>query len=238
MEKKKTSIDIVIPTYNEEANIEKVVIQWYHIVEKLNQQGNEAHLIIANDGSKDTTLEKLVSFQKQFKYLIPLDKENSGHGATVLYLYRYSISKGVNFIFQTDSDGQTEPEEFWKMWRNRNNYDFQIGKRTNREDGISRIIISKILKAIVRITLGVSVPDANTPFRLMHAEPLKELITEMPEDFFLSNVAISALALKRNYQCKWIPITFKSRQGGVNSINLKRIFKIGTQAIVDFRKLD
>lgn len=238
MNKERIRVDLVMPAYNEEENIEKVIEQWYPIVEKLNQLGNIAHLVIANDGSKDFTMEKILSFQKKFKFLIPLNKKNSGHGATVLYLYRYAIKEGADFIFQTDSDGQTEPEEFWRMWENRNNYDFQIGNRYKREDGLSRIIVTKVLKTVVRLTFGVSVPDANTPFRLMNSKSLEELMTFIPQDFFLSNVAISAFAVRREYQCRWIPITFKPRQGGVNSINLKRIFKIGTQAIGDFRELN
>ena len=59
------------------------------------------------------------SMKKDFPQLIPLDKPNSGHGATVLYLYRYAIENGADYIFQTDSDGQTNPEEFWQMYENR-----------------------------------------------------------------------------------------------------------------------
>lgn len=96
------------------------------------------------------------------------------------------------------------------------------------------MVVTKVLKAVVRVTFGVSVTDANTPFRLMKATSLAEVMKMVPDDFFLSNVAISALAVKRGYKCRWLPITFKPRQGGVNSINLPRIFKIGRKAVGDF----
>ena len=60
----------------------------------------------------------------------------------------------------------------------------------------------------------------------------------IPEDFFLSNVAIAAIAVKKNVNIAWYPITFRPRQGGVNSINMKRIFKIGVKALGDFRMIN
>ena len=85
-------IYFVLPAYNEEANIEEVIAQWHPICEKINAEGNEAHLVIANDGSKDKTFAIMQSLQAKYPLLKPLDKENSGHGATVLYLYRYAIA--------------------------------------------------------------------------------------------------------------------------------------------------
>ena len=110
---------IVMPAYNEEANIEEVIEQWHPVCEKINAEGNEAKLVIANDGSKDGTFAITQQLKDKYPYLEPLDKPNSGHGATVLYLYRYAIEHGANYVFQTDSDGQTLPEEFWQMWENR-----------------------------------------------------------------------------------------------------------------------
>lgn len=39
----------------------------------------------------------------------PLTKQNEGHEPTVLYGYRYALEHGADYIFQTDSDGQTNP---------------------------------------------------------------------------------------------------------------------------------
>ena len=230
---------IVMPAYNEADNIDDVVKQWHIIVAKLNELGTESKLVIANDGSKDTTWEKLQQLSADYHFLVPLDKKNSGHGATLLYLYRYSLQNGADFIFQTDSDGQTVPDEFWNMWGGMENlYDFQIGYRNKRQDGWNRIFVTKVLKSVVKMTFNVSVTDANTPFRLMKSDSLKNIINLIPDDFFLSNVALSAIAVKKKYKIRWIPVTFRPRQGGVNSINLKKIFLIGVKALSDFYKIN
>ncbi len=231
-------IYFVMPAYNEAENIEETVKQWYPVVDKLSKEGVEAKLCIANDGSKDNTFEIMKGLQTEFPLFEPLDKPNSGHGATVLYLYRHAISKGANFIFQTDSDGQTNPDEFWQMWENREKYDFQIGHRLGRQDGGSRVFVTKTLRLVVWLMFHEWVTDANTPFRLMRTDKLQPIMDVIPQDYFLCNVAISAIAVKWDYKIGWYRITFKPRQGGVNSINMKRIFKIGWKALGDFRKIN
>ena len=234
----KDTLYIVMPAYNEEANIEDVIKQWHPVCERINKEGNEAKLVIANDGSKDQTFAIMLKLCEQYPYLTPIDKPNSGHGATVLYLYRYAINAGANFVFQTDSDGQTLPEEFWQMWEHRHEYDFQIGTRGGREDGANRVFVTKTLRLVVWLMFGVWVKDANTPFRLMNTINLQKILKLIPEDFFLANVAVSAIAVKKKENMAWYPITFRPRQGGVNSINMRRIFKIGVKALGDFRMIN
>ena len=229
---------LVMPAYNEAENIEGVVAQWHPVAERIMKEGHDCHLVVANDGSKDDTYEKLVQLKEKYSLLTPIDKPNSGHGATVLYLYRYGISVGADYIFQTDSDGQTLPEEFWQMWGNRHKYDFQIGTRGGRQDGASRVLVTKTLRFVVWMLFHVWVKDANTPFRLLKAEKLQPILEVIPPDYNLANVAVSAIAVKWNYNIGWYPITFRPRQGGVNSINMKRIYKIGQQALKDFKAIN
>lgn len=229
---------IVMPAYNEAANIEEVIKQWHPVCEKITAEGNKARLIIANDGSKDDTYQIMLQLREKYPFLNPIDKPNSGHGATVLFLYRHAIAEDADFVFQTDSDGQTLPEEFWQMWEHRHEYDFHIGTRGGRQDGASRVFVTKTLRLVVWLMFHVWVKDANTPFRLMNTKRLQAILQYIPNDFFLTNVAISAIAVKKNEKIAWYPITFRPRQGGVNSINMKRIIKIGLKAIGDFREIN
>lgn len=231
------SLYIVIPAYNEEENIRSVIDDWYPIVEKYNENGT-SRLVIIDDGSKDSTYQIMKEYQKDRPLFEAVTKPNAGHGATVLYGYRYALDHGADYIFQTDSDGQTLPEEFHAFWKKRQHYDMVIGHRNQREDGISRVFVTKTLKFVIRLCFGVSVTDANTPFRLMKASTLKETLPLVPENFNLSNVIISVIYAKKAKAVKYIPITFRPRQGGVNSINLKKIFKIGKQAVKDFHAIN
>jgi len=226
---------IVIPAYNEEENIKSVIDEWYDVVDRF---GDDSRLLIVNDGSKDSTYEIMTEYAKDKPKFIPVTKDNSGHGGTILYGYKYALENGADYVFQTDSDGQTLPSEFPQFWEEKENYDMVIGYRNHREDGFSRIVVTKVLKLVIKLCFGETVTDANTPYRLMNASTLKEEIEYVPDNFFLSNVLLSVLFKKHNRKMKFIPITFRPRQGGVNSINIKRIFKIGRQSLKDFKELN
>lgn len=228
---------IVIPAYNEEANIQKVIEEWYPIVETYDGDG-KSRLLIIDDGSKDNTYEIMKKCAETKPLLQAMTQENSGHGATVLHGYQTALEQGADYVFQTDSDGQTVPEEFHAFWRKREMYDMVIGYRKGRQDGFSRVVVTKVLKAVILLCFHVNVRDANTPFRLMKGETLKKYISEIPQDFNLSNVLISVIYAKNKVPTKFIPITFKPRQGGKNSINIKSISKIGWKAVGDFRKIN
>ena len=223
---------IVIPAYNEEMNIDSVAREWHEVVAKI---GGESKLVIINDGSKDNTYERLVELKSELPYLEPITKPNGGHGATVLYGYKYAMDNGADYVFQTDSDGQTIPDEFWTFWDQRKDYAALIGHRNHREDGFSRVFVTKTLKLVLKLIFGLTITDANTPFRLMPIETLKKYYDRIPENFNLSNVMLTVLLLDAKENVKFMPITFRPRQGGVNSINFKRIIGIGRQAVKDFR---
>ncbi|MDR0526988.1 MAG: hypothetical protein LBG79_04120, partial [Spirochaetaceae bacterium] len=100
-----------------------------------------------------------------------------------------------------------------------------------------RIIVTKTLKLVLFLQFGLWITDANTPFRLMKAGALAELLPQVPENHNLSNVVLTVLFTKRKKEMRYVPITFRPRQGGVNSINLKKIAKIGVKAVKDFTQI-
>ena len=225
---------IVIPAYNEAENIVCVAKEWHEVVKKT---GWGSRLLIIDDGSKDDTYSILNSLKDELPQLIALTKPNGGHGATVLYGYHYALSQNADYIFQTDSDGQTLSSEFWEFWELRTQFSAVIGYRNHRKDGLSRIFVSKVLKIVLRSVFKLNIPDANTPFRLIKNDALKKHVSKIPPDFNLSNVLLTVSLVKCKENIKFMPITFRPRQGGVNSINLRKIVKIGFHAIKDFREL-
>ena len=227
---------VIIPAYNEGINIEQCINDWYPIVERHNGDG-ESRLVIINDGSKDDTYEIMQELAKDRPLFAPLTKENGGHGHTVLYGYRYAIEQGADYIFQTDSDGQTNPEEFERFWVAKDQYDAVLGNRVERGDGKDRKFVENTVCLLLRMIFGVKIDDANAPFRLTKASLVEKYINKLPEDFNIPNIMFTTYFVYHHEKVKFIPITFKPRQGGVNSINIKKIVKIGWKAVGDFHKL-
>ncbi|KRK39131.1 glycosyltransferase family 2 protein [Loigolactobacillus bifermentans] len=222
---------IVIPAYNEQDNIQAVAKEWHEIVQ---QVGATSRLVIINDGSRDQTLAKLQALAQQLPQLLVLDKPNGGHGDTVLFGYHYAVAHHADYIFQTDSDGQTLPSEFMPFWQQRRQFDAQFGFRKVRQDGLARWIVTKVLRLVVLAQFHVWVVDANTPYRLMSASSLAPLLAKIPDKYNLPNVLLSVMYVKKQLKYRFTRVTFRPRQGGVNSINLKSIIKIGEHAVHDF----
>lgn len=168
---------IVMPAYNEEANIESVVAEWYPI---LNFGDENSKMVISDGGSKDNTLEILYKLQEKYPKLVVLPRPGTDHGTKVILLYKYAIENGANWIFQTDSDGQTLPSEFEAFWNLRKEYDIVMGNRKKRGDGASRKFIENVLRGYLKVFFGVLVPDANAPFRLMKSEIVGKYLPLMP----------------------------------------------------------
>ena len=132
---------IIIPLYNEEEIISKTIEEWANL-----NIIDDYDLIFVDDGSTDNSVDIILSYKKRFRKIVLLEKKNEGHGKTLLYAYKYAISKNYEFIFQTDSDYQFRSEDFIKFWNFKNNdYQLIIGNRYKRHDPIIRVILSKIL---------------------------------------------------------------------------------------------
>ena len=217
---------IVMPAYNEETNIENVVNQWMQVgVNKM---------IIADSGSTDSTHEKLLNLQKTYPQLVILSNTEKQHGPKLMALYDYSIKNGADYIFQTDSDGQTNPQEFAAFWSLRNNYDIILGHRYKRDDGKIRAFVEGVVCFLVRIYFHVNIPDANAPFRLMKSEIIEKYLHRLPPDYNLPNIMLTVYFTYYKENITFRKITFKARQSGVNSINISKIITIGWNALFDF----
>lgn len=225
---------IVMPAYNEEENISNVVNAWYPI---LSGKGEDSKLIIADSGSTDSTHKKLLILKKEFPKLEILETTDKQHGLKIIALYDYAIRNNADYIFQTDSDGQTDPEEFDKFWNARNKYDVILGCRLERGDGKQRVFVERVVYLLLRLYFGVKVPDANAPFRLMKSDIVGKYLYKLPVDYNIPNIMMTTYFVYFNEKIKFLKISFKPRQGGVNSINVLKIIKIGWNALGDFRKL-
>lgn len=222
---------IVMPAYNEEENIMDTVKRWYSI---LHGKGEDSRLVVADSGSNDSTHKILEEMKKEYPKIEILSDTGKQHGPKVIALYNYALSQGADYIFQTDSDGQTNADEFEKFWNMRNEYDAILGYRCVRGDGKSRAFVEGVVCFLLKLYFGIEVPDANAPFRLMKSEVVGKYINRLHTDYNLPNIMMTTYFVYYKEKVVFKEITFKPRQGGVNSINLPKIIKIGWEALADF----
>ena len=225
---------IVMPAYNEEANILGVVDSWYGLLEN---KSPDSRLVVADSGSKDATHNILVKYKSSHPQLEILENTDRQHGPKVIALYDYAIKNGADYIFQTDSDGQTNPKEFNAFWEERKDFDGIFGNRTVRGDGKFRAFTEKVVCFLLKLYFKVKVPDANAPFRLMRANVVKKYLYRLDPDYNLPNIMMTTYFSYYKESMVFREISFKPRRAGKNSVNIPRIIKIGWKALGDFRKL-
>lgn len=98
-------------------------------------------------------------------------------------------------------------------------------------------MVENVVCLLLRLIFGVKVQDANAPFRLMKADLIKKYIGKLPRDFNLPNIMFTTYFVYFKEKVLFLPISFQPRKAGKNSINLKKIIKIGWKAIGDFYRL-
>ncbi len=227
---------IVMPVYNEQASVRKVVMEWFQEVENWTE---DFVLLAINDGSKDDTLKILQRLREQLEPRLEIvDRENRGHGQSCLEGYRIACDRGIPWVMQIDSDGQCDPQYFFRLWRKRQECDVVYGYRFRRDDGWRRILASVVLIAVLLIFARVYCIDANVPYRLMKTNGLKDAADRIPSDFFLANIAVAVLLRKEGRKEGVVPIRFRERYGGEPSVTLGKFGGKAAELIAQLRQLN
>jgi glycosyltransferase involved in cell wall biosynthesis len=204
---------VVMPAYNECDCIVKVVRSW---LKMLSAEGIDFRLIVINDGSTDNTISELEAFRDDPRVEV-LNKPNSGHGPTILVGYNKAVEM-AEWVFQCDSDDEIRPDHFPILWRSRAQFDALFGIRSDRSQAPSRRLISYVSNLTVRIFFGEGVEDANTPYRLIRAPVLKEIVAQIPPNTFAPNVIISGALAKFGARILNHPVFWELRKTGKVSI--------------------
>jgi dolichol-phosphate mannosyltransferase len=219
-------LSIVMPAYNEQDCIEKVVYNWTDFL-KNKFPNDPTTLIVINDGSKDKTKELLDKLIPKVSNLTVIHQKNGGHGNAVVNGYRKALEVGSEYVFQTDSDDQFVSSDFDKLWEKRNQSQFILGYREVRHDAGVRLFITSFLRGTISMIYGTYIMDSNIPFRLIKGTFLKKLMNQLPNpEPFAPNIFLSVMAKKSGQELFDIPITHKDRETGTVSIVKWNLWKV------------
>ncbi len=227
MNARKCELAVVMPVYNESGSIQNVLKKWS---ETLGQLGINYEIHAYNDGSKDDSLQKIKTISAEIPRIIAHDKTNSGHGPTILLAYRGQGE--AEWVFQIDSDDELVPDNFKALWEQRNNYDFLIGIRSNRQSPLVRRVISAVSRLVVKCFYGKRVWDVNCPYRLMRNDKFRNIFLSIPENTFAPNLIISGMASRCRMRVFQTEIAYQPRQTGEVSIRKFKLFKAAVKSFL------
>ena len=243
-------ICFVLPTYNEEENIENIIQQI--LKEEKNQSKHTFSILVVDDNSTDETqtiVQRYISLNSKI-HLVTGQKK--GLGDAYKRGFNYALNDlQADLIFQMDSDGQHDtssiPHFVSYIEEGR---DVVIGSRfveggTTPDFSFSRLIMSKVGNLLVRYVGGITqVKDCTSGYRAIRASYLKELDFSYlsTRGYSFQSSLICDLAW-RGANISEIPIEFSSRQGGDSKLALRdqiefllNIPRLGFRNLEDFMK--
>lgn len=204
----KSLISAVIPCYNEETNIVKVLKD---ADRALNHICRNYEIIVVDDGSNDQSLELMEKLAEDNKHIrIVTHQKNKGYGAAIMS--GISAAQG-DIIIMVDGDGQFDLREFSYITKGLKYADVVIGYRIKRRDPFIRRLNSLIFNWAVRVFFGLWVKDLNCSMKGFRREVVEQL--DIISQGALINADILTQTMRRGFKVVQVPIHHFPRVSGI-----------------------
>jgi dolichol-phosphate mannosyltransferase len=210
---------MVIPTYNEVANLE-----W--IVGRLLRAQPEVDVLIVDDESPDGTgkvADELAEADSRVHVLHRAAK--GGLGAAYLHGFAWALDEGYDVIGEMDADGSHQPEELHLLLQALEHADLVIGSRwipggSVRNWPVQRELLSRGGNAYVRLLLGIDVRDATAGFRLFRRATLDKIdLHQVRSTGYVFQTDMVARTLQAGLTVREVPIEFVERVRGESKMS-------------------
>lgn len=208
MNRSKEKVIFVIPAYNEEENIKKVL-------DEIKKDAPFADIIVVNDGSKDNT-SKIV--RKNGVKCIDMIY-NVGYAMAVQTGIKYAYQNNYDYVIQFDADGQHIASEALKLLEEtkHGNYDIVIGSRYLEDTGYPcptlRRIGTKIFEKLIKLFCHTKIADPLSGFQCLNKEVIK-LYSKKGEYPEYPDANLIIEMLYKGYRIKEIPVKMRLREAG------------------------
>lgn len=224
------TLSIIIPSYNEERNIQEVLD---NVIADMPTSVSDYEIIVIDDGSTDATQETLRHIASQNRKIrIITHKENEGKGAALLSGFAQA---SMEWILFTDADLQISTKVLPEFIAQTSSYQIIIGYRENRGDSLLRQLFSKGYALLIRILFNIRLKDINCPFKLfrnslLHSLPLSSC------GFFIDTELLYYILCKGSH-IKEIGVTGKQRKHGKSSVKLEHVVQTIRELIFLLKKI-
>lgn len=206
---------IIIPAYNEEDNLEKVIGD-------VTKACPEYDYLVVNDGSTDNT-GKLCRQKNIAAADLPI---NLGIGGAVQTGYRYAYENDYDIAVQIDGDGQHDCGYLEELLRPllEETADVVIGSRFLKKEGFQSSVLRRtgirMLSDLIKMCTGVRIYDVTSGFRAVNQKFIKIFAEDYPADYPEPEAIISTVMHRGRIM--EVPVVMKEREGGTSSINAGR----------------
>ena len=228
---------VIIPTYNEKENIEKIIRYVFNLPDAF-------HMLIIDDGSPDGTADIVKRLMNEFEGRLFLEERSGklGLGTAYIHGFKWCIAHNYDFIFEMDADFSHNPDDLIRLYNAavENNADAVVGSRYCNGVNVvnwpmSRILMSYFGSAYVRFILRTPVRDTTAGFICYRRTLLEKLnFGQIRHTGYGFQIEMKYIIWKLGFKIMEIPIIFVDRQEGTSKMS-SGIFKEAIWGVIKLR---
>lgn len=213
---------VIIPTYNELENIQKIIEKVFSL-----EEGFE--ILVVDDGSPDGTAEIVKSLIPKYNNLLHILEREGKQGLGTAYItgFEWGLKNSYNFLFEMDADFSHDPEDLIKLYEACENEgaDLAIGSRYVTGVNVvnwpmGRVLMSYYASAYVRLITGMPFRDATAGFKCYRAEVLQAInLHKVKFKGYAFQIEMKFTAWKLGFNVVEVPIIFTDRKEGTSKMS-------------------
>lgn len=205
---------IIIPTFNEIDNIERMINTVFGLYPKTS-------ILIIEDGSPDGTADVVKSLQAKYEKLNIIERTGKlGLGTAYITGFKWALDKGYDFVFEMDCDFSHDPNQVKDLLEAAQSNDLVIGSRYI--DGIriinwpfKRLLLSYLASIYTRMVTGIPVFDTTGGFKCFTRKSLETLnLDSIISKGYIFQLELNYKVWLSGLKVKEVPIIFYERRDG------------------------
>ena len=213
---------IIIPTYNEKENIEKIIRQIFFLEQPF-------HILVVDDGSPDGTSIIVKKLQNEFSEKLHIEERTQklGLGTAYIHGFRWALDRDYQFIFEMDADFSHNPNDLIRLYKANTTQggDLSIGSRYVKGVNIvnwpmSRLLMSFFASKYVKFITGMPVHDSTAGFKCYKREVLQTInLNKIQFVGYAFQIEMKFKAWKYGFNIIEVPVIFTDRTEGTSKMS-------------------
>jgi len=211
---------VIIPTYNEIENIEKMIEKVFSI--------SDYHILVIDDNSPDGTAKAIMKLQKKYKDRLHLKERSGKLGLGTAYIkgFHWAIDHNYQYIFEMDADFSHNPKDLLRLKKAcENGADLAIGSRYKSGVNVvnwpmGRVLMSYFASKYVRLITGLPIHDTTAGFKCYKKVVLETIdLDKIKFKGYAFQIEMKFTAWKIGFNLCEVPIIFTDRKEGQSKMS-------------------
>ncbi|MDT0643434.1 polyprenol monophosphomannose synthase [Zunongwangia sp. F363] len=213
---------IIIPTYNEIENIERIIRNVF-------SQRRKFHILVVDDNSPDGTAARVRTLQAEFPEWLFLEERQGKLGLGTAYIlgFKWALEHKYDYVFEMDADFSHNPNDLIRLYNacKRDNADVSIGSRYITGVNVinwpmNRVLMSWLASRYVRFITGMDIQDTTAGFVCYKREVLEKInLDKIQFVGYAFQIEMKFKAYLLNYNIVEVPVIFTDRTKGTSKMS-------------------